>query len=279
MQDGTNPRTPPEERANPDPGSGGSGSKYPRRFSLILQSAPQLVFTGIIEAVGRIAQVDELGGGRRLHVETGFSGSLRPDQSIAVNGACLTVTEASEDRFQVTAVEETLAKTTLGGLGRGDAVNLERALAAGDRLDGHLVQGHVDETGTVRSVRKETDSRLYEIAFDPAHAPFLIPVGSIAVDGISLTVARLGEETFTVSIIPHTYEHTNVPGWERGAAVNLEYDLIGKYVARQLGGGASGGEGTGLSGGSGEERPSGGAHGPSSEQEITLDWLREQGFA
>ena len=238
------------------------------------------MFTGIIEEVGRIAQVDELGGGRRLHVEAGFSGSLRPDQSIAVSGACLTVTEASEDRFQVTAVEETLAKTTIGALGRGDAVNLERALAAGDRLDGHLVQGHVDETGTVRSVRKETDSRLYEIAFDPAHAPFLIPVGSIAVDGISLTVARLGDETFTVSIIPHTYEHTNVPEWERGAAVNLEYDLIGKYVARQLGGGEVGRQPGSFASGEGEkEGPSGRTHGPSSEEEITLDWLREQGFA
>lgn len=192
------------------------------------------MFTGIIEEVGTVAAVDDLGGGRRLTVEATFTSELHPDQSIAVNGACQTVTRADKTTFDVVAIEETLRKTTLGSLEAGAPVNLERAMTPEKRFDGHFVQGHVDGTGTVVAVEKEVTDRLYTIRFDEAFASHLIPVGSVTVDGISLTVARLGEDTFTVAIIPHTYEHTNVPTWQEGAPVNLEFDLLGKYVARRL---------------------------------------------
>lgn len=253
------------------------------------------LFTGIIEEVGRVRRTEDLGGGRRFRVDASMSTELRPDQSVAINGTCLTVTDSGEDGFTVTAVEETLEKTTLGALGPADPVNLERAVRPSDRLDGHLVQGHVDETGRVLGVRRETNSRLYRVSFDPSFGRFLIPVGSIAVDGISLTVARLEEEAFTVSIIPHTYEHTNVPTWREGTEVNLEYDLIGKYVARHLEIDGAAGERADYaprrapepdSGPSGAESLSDGgtagtgedASTPSSEEEITPEWLREQGF-
>ncbi len=192
------------------------------------------MFTGIIEAVGTVVAAEGLGGGRRLTVKAPFAAALRPDQSVAINGACQTVISADEAVFDVVAVEETLRKTTLGRLQSGNPVNLERAMTPERRFDGHFVQGHVDATGTVAAVQEETTDRLYTIRFDEKFAPYLIPVGSVAVDGISLTVARLGEDTFTVAVIPHTYAHTNVPTWQAGASVNLEFDLLGKYVARQL---------------------------------------------
>lgn len=194
------------------------------------------MFTGIIEEVGRIAKVEDLGGGRRLAVEAAMAPELRVDQSVSINGACQTVVgvDAEAGTFDVVSIEETLRKTTLGALEVGDPVNLERALQPDGRLNGHFVQGHVDATGTVVGAEREATDKLYTIRFDEAFAPYLIPVGSVAVDGISLTVARLEENTFTVAIIPHTLEHTNVPTWAEGAEVNLEFDLIGKYVVRAL---------------------------------------------
>lgn len=195
------------------------------------------VFTGIIEEIGTVAHVENLGGGKRLTIEAAMAPELRVDQSVSINGACQTVVAVDPDAgtFAVDTIEETLRKTTFGSLTEGTPVNLERALRAGDRLDGHFVQGHVDATGTVEAVKQEETDWLYTIRFDPQYAPYLIPVGSIAVDGISLTVARLGDDTFTVAIIPHTYEVTTVStAWTEGAAVNLEFDLIGKYVARSL---------------------------------------------
>ena len=161
----------------------------------------------------------------------------RVDQSVSIDGACQTVVAVDADAgtFAVDTVEETLRKTTFEALTPGTPVNLERALQAGDRLDGHFVQGHVDATGTITQVEREGTDWLYTIEFDPQYASYLIPVGSVAVDGISLTVARLEEDTFTVAIIPHTYKVTNVEEtWTEGAGVNLEFDLIGKYVARSL---------------------------------------------
>lgn len=195
------------------------------------------MFTGIIEDLGHIVDIDDRGGGRRLTIESPFAPDLRVDQSVSINGACQTVVAVDPDAstFAVDTIEETLRKTTFSSLSAGTPVNLERALQAGDRLDGHFVQGHVDATGTVVDVEQEDTDWLYTIRFDPAYASYLIPVGSIAVDGISLTVARLGDDTLTVAIIPHTYENTNVSdAWTKGAAVNLEFDLIGKYVARSL---------------------------------------------
>ena len=198
------------------------------------------MFTGIIEEVGTVAAIEPLGSdraGKRLTIEAEMAPELRVDQSVSINGACQTVVEVDSDTstFAVDTIEETLRKTSFAYLNAGTPVNLERALQAGDRLDGHFVQGHVDTTGTVEAVEREETDWLYTIRFDPQYAAYLIPVGSIAVDGISLTVARLDEDTFTVAIIPHTYEETNVSSaWTEGAAVNLEFDLIGKYVARSL---------------------------------------------
>ena len=195
------------------------------------------MFTGIIEDTGRIAHVEDLGGGKRLTIEAAFASDLRVDQSVSINGACQTVVSVDPDAstFAVDSIEETLRKTTFDTLTAGTPVNLERALQAGDRLDGHFVQGHVDATGTIVDVEREETDWLYTIQFDPEYAAYLIPVGSIAIDGISLTVARLGDDTLTVAIIPHTYQETAIADtWAEGTAVNLEFDLIGKYVARSL---------------------------------------------
>ena len=198
------------------------------------------MFTGIIEEVGTLTTVEPLGSdraGKRLTIEAEMASELQVDQSVSINGACQTVVEVDTDAstFAVDSIEETLRKTSFGFLSAGAPVNLERALQAGDRLDGHFVQGHVDTTGTVEAVEQEETDWLCTVRFDPQYASYLIPVGSIAVDGISLTVARLGDDTLTVAIIPHTYEVTNVSAaWTEGAAVNLEFDLIGKYVARSL---------------------------------------------
>lgn len=192
------------------------------------------MFTGIIEEVGRVEAVEELGGGRRLTVAARMAPELRVDESVSVNGACQTVVQVDDRHFHVVAVEETLRKTTLGRLAPGDAVNLERAMRPTARLDGHIVQGHVDATGTVTAVEPEQTSRLYRVRFDHAFAALVIPVGSIAIDGISLTVARLDGDELTVAIIPHTLQKTNVSTWEPGTRVNLEFDMLGKYVVRWL---------------------------------------------
>ena len=214
------------------------------------------MFTGIIEELGTIAAVRDLGGGRRLSVEATMTPALRVDQSVAINGVCQTVVGVEGTTFDVVAVEETLRKTTVGVLTAGMPVNLERALQPTGRLDGHFVQGHIDATGEVVSVEKEQTNGLYRVRFDPRFAPYLIPVGSIALDGISLTVARLDERELTVAIIPHTYDNTNVATWKPGTRVNMEFDMIGKYVVGWLskqGGGEAG-------------------------SKITEEWLREQGF-
>ena len=198
------------------------------------------MFTGIIEEVGTVAAIEPLGSdrvGKRLTIKAEMASELEIDQSVSINGACQTVVDVNPDAstFAVDTIEETLRKTSFGYLDAGTPVNLERALQAGARLDGHFVQGHVDATGTVTAVEREETDWLYTIQFDPQYAAYLIPVGSIAVDGISLTVARLADDTLTVAIIPRTYEQTNVStAWTEGAAVNLEFDLIGKYVARSL---------------------------------------------
>ena len=192
------------------------------------------MFTGIIEEVGRIENVEPYGGGRKLTIQASFAGSLRPDESVAVNGACQTVIANDDTTFQVVAIEETLRKTNFGALESGMPVNLERAMQANSRLDGHFVLGHVDATGTVATVEKEETNWLIRVHFGKQFSPYLIPVGSITLDGISLTVARLEDEHLTVAIIPHTWEHTNISTWQEGTAVNMEFDMIGKYVVRWL---------------------------------------------
>ena len=192
------------------------------------------MFTGIVEEVGRIEAVTPLTGGTRVRVTCSFAGELRVDESVAVDGACLTVVARDAGAFEAVAVEETLAKTALGSRAAGDGVNLERALRLPARLDGHLVQGHVDATGTIEAVDALDDSHLVRVAYPERFADNLIPVGSVTVDGVSLTVARLDEPvgTFAVAVIPHTWQKTTAGRWRPGQAVNLEFDLVGKYVLR-----------------------------------------------
>jgi len=206
------------------------------------------MFTGIIKEVGRIARVEDLGGGKRFTIQAEMAPELRVDESVSINGACQTVVAVDEETstFEVVSIEETLRKTTFSALRDDDPVNLERAMRADSRVDGHFVQGHVDATGTVVRTEREDTDWLYQIRFDESFASYLIPVGSITIDGISLTVARLEGNTLTVAIIPHTYENTNVPTWTQGAAVNLEFDMIGKYVVRALAQGRDGADPTAL---------------------------------
>jgi len=199
------------------------------------------MFTGIIEETGTVEAVDILSGGRRLRIGCSFAAALRVDESVAVDGVCLTVVAQDGAGFEAVAVEETLSKTALGDRQPGDAVNLERALVLGARLDGHLVQGHVDATGTVERIEALADSHLVTVCYPEAFADSLIPRGSVAVDGISLTVARLDEPagTFALAIIPHTWQKTTAGRWREGGRVNLEFDLVGKYVLRSRGDGTS----------------------------------------
>jgi len=193
------------------------------------------VFTGIIKEVGSVAAIDTQGGARRLSISASMAPDLRIDESVSVSGVCQTVVAAGPDYFSVVAIEETLSKTNLGQLSVGVPVNLERALMLPARLDGHLVQGHVDTTGEVEAVESLSSSHLFRIAYPTEWAQYLIPTGSITVDGISLTVARLTDRDFTVAIIPYTLEHTAIRHtWQPGSRVNLEFDLVGKYVIRRL---------------------------------------------
>jgi riboflavin synthase len=188
------------------------------------------VFTGIIETVGRVSDVTPQGGGVRFRVESPFASELRVDESVSVNGVCQTVVSCDARGFEVQAIEETLAKTNLGTLKAGSGVNLERAMQIGGRLDGHLVQGHVDATGTVLEIETLETSWLYTIEFEDRFRSYVIPVGSVCLNGISLTVARLDGNRLTVAIIPHTFKNTTVSGWKVGTPINMEFDMVGKYV-------------------------------------------------
>lgn len=193
------------------------------------------MFTGIIEQVGIIRDIQHLEGGKRFTIEAKFAPEVKIDQSISINGTCLTVVEHDETTFSVELIEETLRKTTHQKRYVGERVNLERAMLPTSRLDGHFVQGHVDTVGTIVGIQPESNSWLFTIQFPDAFRPYLIPVGSITIDGISLTVARLTDDTFTVAIIPYTYEHTNVSDWKYVMQeVNLEFDMMGKYVVGWL---------------------------------------------
>ena len=188
------------------------------------------MFTGIIEAVGRVTRVVPRGGGVRLRIASPFSGELHVDESVSIAGACQTVVACDEEAFEVVSVEETLAKTNLGTLKEGSPVNLERAMKLGGRLDGHMVQGHVDTTGTVTEVQELGTSWLCSVQFDEELGAYLIPQGSVCLDGVSLTVARLDGHRLSVAIIPHTWEHTTISRWKPGSTVNIEFDMLGKYV-------------------------------------------------
>ena len=190
------------------------------------------MFTGLIETVGRVVEVKGTGGGTRLRIRTALASELAAGDSLAVNGVCLTVILAEEGDVHADIGPETARVTTLGSLRRDQDVNLERSMRADSRVGGHFVLGHVDGTGTVDDIRAEGDSHWLTIAFGEELAPLLIRKGSVAVDGISLTVAGLDASRFDVMIIPFTWEHTNLNALRVGSRVNLECDMLGKYVAR-----------------------------------------------
>ena len=190
------------------------------------------MFTGLIETVGRIGSVQTGESGARLEIETPLAKEVEAGESLAVNGVCLTVAPAGAGRLRADIGPETLRVTTLGAVQSQQTVNLERAMRADSRFGGHFVQGHVDGTGVVRAVREDGDSHWLTISFDATLAPYCIPKGSIAVDGISLTIAALRELEFDVMIVPYTWEHTNIHERRVGDRVNLECDMVGKYVAR-----------------------------------------------
>jgi len=193
------------------------------------------VFTGIVEAVGRVLAIEPEGEKARLTIEAPeIAEGARLGQSVAVNGACLTVIGAGEGRLVFEAVRETLDRTSLAGVRPGTRVNLERALRADGRLDGHIVQGHVDGTGRVRALERRGDDVRLSVACQPALARQLVPKGSIAIDGVSLTLVGVGEEGFDVALIPHTLAATNLADRRAGDPVNLEADVLGKYVLRYL---------------------------------------------
>jgi riboflavin synthase len=190
------------------------------------------MFTGLIEAVGRVAEVEHTAAGFRLSIGTVLASRLAPGDSLAVNGVCLTVVTTGADHVHCDVGPETARVTTLGALQKGEPLNLEQPMRPDGRFGGHFVQGHVDGTGRVARIREDGDAHWLTIAFAAGLAPYLIPKGSIAVDGISLTVAALAEGTFDVMIVPYTWEQTNLRSRGVGDAVNLECDMIGKYVVR-----------------------------------------------
>ena len=194
------------------------------------------MFTGLVEDVGEVVFVDPTEDGIRLTLQAAtLAGDLKPGDSIAVDGTCLTVTQEEEDRFSVDVVGTTMGQTTIGQYAPGRVVNLERAVRMGSPLGGHLVQGHVDAVGEVLSMQPEGDSWRLRIRLPDEVLAYSVPRGSIAVDGVSLTIARLSEDVAEMAIIPYTLEQTNFSRLETSSMVNLEADLIGKYVARLLG--------------------------------------------
>jgi riboflavin synthase len=194
------------------------------------------VFTGLIADLGSVEAVERDEGGATLRIRTRLAGELSPGDSIAVNGVCLTAVEAGGGTFGAEAMPETLERSSLGALGGGDAVNLELAVRVGDRLGGHIVQGHVDGTGTVVSTTAEGISRVIEIDVEPELARYLVEKGSVAIDGVSLTVSALRDDGFAVSLIPETLERTTLGGLAAGALVNVEVDMLAKHVERLIGG-------------------------------------------
>ena len=190
------------------------------------------MFTGIIETIGIISDIKKDQGNVHLTIQTNITNELKIDQSVAHNGVCLTVVEIFDNKHVVTAIQETINKTTLGLWKIGDKVNIERAMKLGDRLDGHIVQGHVDQTAVCTNIQEKNGSWEFTFEYDTALNNITIEKGSITVNGTSLTVVNSAKNSFSVAIIPYTYEHTIFHTFEIGTKVNLEFDVVGKYIAR-----------------------------------------------
>ena len=192
------------------------------------------MFTGIIEDLGKIEKLEREGDNLHITVTSSLSPELKIDQSVAHNGVCLTVVQLNNSNYTVTAIEETLSKTNLGTLHEGDVVNLERAMILGTRLDGHIVQGHVDQTAICKEVVSKDGSWIFTFEYDSKLNNVTIEKGSITVNGVSLTVVNSKPTEFSVAIIPYTYEHTTFKNFKKGTVINLEFDVIGKYVKRLM---------------------------------------------
>lgn len=190
------------------------------------------MFTGIIETRGTIKEIIKDKDNIHISITSGITHELKIDQSVSHDGVCLTVVAIANDTYTVTAIKETLEKTNLKGWAVGGIVNLERAMKLGDRLDGHIVQGHVDQTGVCKSVENANGSWYFTFGYDKAANNITIEKGSITVNGVSLTVVNSKDNEFSVAIIPYTYEHTNFNAIKPGTVINLEFDVVGKYVAR-----------------------------------------------
>lgn len=190
------------------------------------------MFTGIIETLGIVTEIKKEQNNLHLTLSSSITPELKIDQSVAHNGICLTVVAINETKYTVTAIGETINKTNIGNWNVNDEVNLERAMKLGDRLDGHIVQGHVDQTATCIEAFETNGSWHYTFEYDPNRSNITIEKGSITVNGVSLTVVNSEKNKFSVAIIPYTYEHTNFHNFKVGTVVNLEFDVIGKYVAR-----------------------------------------------
>lgn len=190
------------------------------------------MFTGIIETLGTVKQLSTIKDNLDITIESTITSQLKIDQSVAHNGVCLTVVEINDNQYRVTAIKETLDKTNIGDLQINDFVNIERAMKLGDRLDGHIVQGHVDQTAVCIEAKDTNGSWLYTFEYDPKLNNITIEKGSITVNGVSLTVVNSQKNSFSVAIIPYTYEHTNFKQFKIGTKINLEFDVIGKYVKR-----------------------------------------------
>ncbi len=193
------------------------------------------MFTGIIEKTGTVAAIEINESNLKIWIRSSISTALKTDQSVSHNGVCLTVEEIVEDQYRVTAIQETLQKTNLATLKIGDLVNLERCMQLNRRIDGHIVQGHVDTTAACKNIVEKNGSWEFTFEIDTAFSTLIIEKGSIAVNGISLTIFNVTNTHFTVAIIPYTFEHTNIHFLKIDDLVNIEFDVIGKYVSRFLG--------------------------------------------
>ena len=193
------------------------------------------MFTGIIESLGTVIKIETEGGNRTICIESKISNELKIDQSVSHNGVCLTVTKAESNRHWVTAIDETLQKSNLASLKVGEKLNLERCMLANGRFDGHIVQGHVDQTGICKSIEEVDGSWLFGFEYDASVGNLTVEKGSISINGTSLTCFNSKSNGFTVAIIPYTYHHTGFHQLKVGAIVNLEFDVIGKYIKKIVG--------------------------------------------
>ncbi len=192
------------------------------------------MFSGIVESLGEVTAIEKEQGNLHLTVKSPFTNELKIDQSVAHNGVCMTIVDIKNDRYTVTAIGETLSKSNIGLLNIGDKINLERCLKVGDRLDGHIVQGHVDQTAVCKKVEETNGSWMFTFEYDASQNNVTVEKGSVCVNGVSLTVVNSQDNSFSVCIIPYTFENTNFHSFKSGSIVNIEFDILGKYISRLM---------------------------------------------